>query len=91
MYDKRSKAFQAASSNIGALSGVKGISNLSSGMVVLTRPDKGKMPLPAEPCTLNAWGTSYVDFYSADGIYRSSGHRKGAAYYKGRLWTPDYQ
>jgi hypothetical protein len=91
IYDKTRKAFRAAPSKIGGLSGVKGISNQPSGMVVITRPDAGKVPLPAEGCTLNAWSTSYVEFYLADGVYRSSGHKKGAAYYKGRFWTPDYQ
>jgi hypothetical protein len=70
---------------------VKGISNLPSGMVALTRPDVIKTPLPSERSMLNTWSTSYVDFYSADGIYKSSRHRKGAAWYKGRFLNPDYQ
>ena len=60
-------------------------------MVAVTRPDVIKTPLPSERSTLNGWSTSYVDFYSADGIYISSGHRKGAAYYKGRFLNPHYQ
>ncbi|HTI09615.1 MAG TPA: DUF6528 family protein [Puia sp.] len=91
IYDKTRKAFQPAPHPIGTLSAVKGISNLPSGMMALTRPDAAKKPLPSEPCRLNAWSTSYVEFYTAEGVYESSRHRNGAAFYKGRYWVPDYQ
>jgi hypothetical protein len=91
IYDKISKTFREAPHPLAALSAVKSISNLASGMVALTRPDANKTPLPVEPAQLNTWSTSYIDFYSADGVYRSSGHRKGAVWYKGRYLDPDYQ
>ncbi|MBS1662823.1 MAG: family 20 glycosylhydrolase [Bacteroidetes bacterium] len=91
IYDKVTKAFREAPHDIGGLSGVKGISNLSSGRMALTRPDAGKAPLPFESCKLNGWSTSYVDFYSADGVYKLSRHRNGAAYYKGRFLNAEYQ
>ncbi|HXO74765.1 MAG TPA: DUF6528 family protein, partial [Puia sp.] len=62
IYDKTTKVFQKASYTIGTLSAVKGISNLPSGMVALSRPDAVKTPLPFEPCKLNAWSSSYIDF-----------------------------
>jgi hypothetical protein len=91
VYDKTTKLFTPAPANIGNRTFVKGISNQPSGIVVLTRPDSIKSPVPGEPSTLNSWTTSYVDFYSAAGSFQSSGHRNGAAWYKGRIWTPDYQ
>ena len=89
IYDKTTRTFRTAP--MGAMGGVKGISNLASGMVALTRPDATKSPMPAERCTLNAWSTSDVDFYSADGTFLLSAHRKGAAFYKARFWIADYQ
>lgn len=91
IYDKINKTFTDAPANIGTRTFVKGISNQPSGTVVLTRPDSKKTPTPAEPCTLNGWCTSYVDFYSPAGSFQSYGHKTGAAFYKGRIWTPDYQ
>lgn len=91
IYDKTTKIFQEAPANIGNRSFVKGISNQPSGMVVLTRPDSIKTPIPSQPSTLNSWTTAYVDFYSSAGSWQWSGHRNGAAYYKGRIFTPDYQ
>ncbi len=91
IYDKTTKIFQLAPNNIGNRTFVKAISNQPSGTVVLTRPDAKKTPVPSEPSRLNGWTTSYVDFYSPTGVYQSSGHRNGAAWYKGRIWTPDYQ
>jgi len=91
VYDKTTQTFTAAPANTGNRTFVKGISNQPSGIVVLTRPDSIKTPIPSQPSTLNNWTTSYVDFYSAAGMYQSSGHRNGAAYYKAHIWTPDYQ
>lgn len=91
IYNKSTKTFQDAPVNIGNRTFVKGISNQPSGTVVLTRPDSKKTPVPPQPATINGWTTSYVDFYSATGFYQSSGHKNGAAWYKGRIWTPDYQ
>lgn len=91
LYDKTTNTFQTAPANIGNRTFVKGISNQPSGIVVLTRPDSIKTPIPSQPSTLNDWTTSYVDFYSASGSWQSSGHKNGAAFYKGRIWTPDYQ
>lgn len=91
IYNKTTKVFTTAPANIGNRTFVKGISNQPSGIVVLTRPDSIKTPIPSQPSTTNSWTTSYVDFYSAAGAFQSSGHKNGASWYKGRIWTPDYQ
>lgn len=91
IYNKTTRVFQDAPANIGNRTFVKGISNQPSGTVVLTRPDAIKTPIPPQPATLNGWTTSYVDFYTPFGVYQNSRHKNGAAFYKGRIWTPDYQ
>ena len=91
IYDKKRKTFRDAPHDLGALKAVKSISNLPSGMIALTRPDVVKSPLPYDACRLNAWSSSFVDLYSAEGLYKSAKHRTGAAWYKGRFLDPNYQ
>jgi len=53
--------------------------------------DSIKTPIPSQPATYRQWNTSYVDFYSAAGVYQSSGHKTGAAFYKGFVYNTNYQ
>ncbi|MGV3508542.1 MAG: DUF6528 family protein [Sphingobacteriaceae bacterium] len=72
--------------------GVKAISNQPDGVVILTRPDVIKTPVPADPATVGtSYNTSYVDYYTAAGAYIRSGHRVGASYYKGFVYNTLYQ
>ncbi|CAG7644131.1 DUF6528 family protein [Paenibacillus allorhizosphaerae] len=58
--------------------GIKSVGNLLTGQVVLTTPKKG--------CQSD-WCTDTVRFVTPD-TYRS---RTGAAFYKARVWNPNYQ
>ncbi|PST84270.1 hypothetical protein C7T94_05990 [Pedobacter yulinensis] len=83
--------FAEANGNINRV-GVKAISNQPDGTVVLTRPDVIKTPVPADPATVGtAYNTSYVDYYTAAGVYIRSGHRVGASYYRGFVYNTLYQ
>lgn len=62
-------------------SGVKCIGNLPSGQVVSNKPKKG---------ILHGWNTDTVDFV-APYATRTSRSREGIAFYKARIWNPDYQ
>jgi len=90
IFDKTTGSFTTAPGNINRV-GVKAISNQPVGTVVLTRPDSIKTPIPSQPATYRQWNTSYVDFYSAAGVYQSSGHKTGAAFYKGFVYNTNYQ
>jgi hypothetical protein len=59
-------------------SGVKCIGNLPSGQVVSNKPKKG---------ILHGWNTDTVDFVAPD----ASRTRADVAFYKARIWNPDYQ
>ncbi|MEN0053163.1 MAG: DUF6528 family protein [Mucilaginibacter sp.] len=90
-FDKKSHKFTIAPGLINR-NGVKAISNQPDGTVVLTRPDIYKTPVPSEPSTVNTdWTTSYVDYYTPDGVYIRSGHKTGAAYYRGFVYNTNYQ
>ncbi|CAG7600355.1 hypothetical protein PAESOLCIP111_00388 [Paenibacillus solanacearum] len=83
---KSTKSFSAAypSTTIGR-SGVKSVGDQPSGQVVETVPDTIKSPPGG--CTQSTWCTDSVDFFSPD-MTRT---RTGAAFYKARLWNPNYQ
>jgi hypothetical protein len=72
--------------------GVKSITNQPSGRVVTTCPDGVKKPVPFEPSNLNAWSTSYIDVYTAEGVWLFSQHRKnGVSFYKAKVFNAEYQ
>lgn len=94
LYDKTTKYFANAPGGASGLDkdGVKGISNQPSGIVVVTRPDILKSSSLPEKSTVNTgWTTAYVDYYSNTGVYLSTNHRTGAAWYKGLVWWAHYQ
>jgi|GEM_PF-572235 len=62
---------------------VKGCGNQPSGEIVETKPNS--------VCTLDTWCTPYVDFFTSSGATDYSRQRTGAAFYKCRLFTSDYQ
>ncbi|HEY0666664.1 MAG TPA: DUF6528 family protein [Sphingobacteriaceae bacterium] len=91
IFNKTTTAFTEAPGLINRV-GVKAISNQPDGVVVLTRPDAIKTPVPSDPATVEtAYNTSYVDYYTAAGAYIRSGHRVGASYYKGFVYNTNYQ
>jgi hypothetical protein len=89
-YDKTTKALTLAPGSLDRAS-VRSITHQASGIVVLTRPDSVKSPTPPDPSTLNSWTTSYVDYYTPTGLWRTAGHKAGASYFKGVVYCPDYQ
>ncbi len=91
IFNKAAGSFNEAPGAINR-SGVKSVTNQPSGMVVVTCPDAIKKPVPPEPSTLNAWSTSYVDVYTAEGALEFSQHRKsGVSFYKGKVFCAEYQ
>ncbi|UUZ95167.1 DUF6528 family protein [Paenibacillus sp. P25] len=84
LYTKSTKSFEAATSGVNR-SFVKAVSNQPSGQVVETKPDSKKSPAGA--CVLNGWCTDTVDFYGPNTTRTVT----GAAFYKARVWDPDYQ
>lgn len=80
MYDKVSKTFSAvpgaANRNF-----VKSIGNQPSGQIVELRP---KDPV-------NGWVNDTVSFYNSDGSFHTVRVKTGAAFYKARVFNPDYQ
>ncbi|MBI5381711.1 MAG: hypothetical protein HZA31_07415 [Opitutae bacterium] len=90
IYNKSAKTFTLATAGIDK-SAVRAVSHQPSGVVVLNRPDAVKSPQPADPSTLNTWTTSYIDYYTAAGMWRTAGHKIGGAYFKGVVCRPEYQ
>ena len=65
--------------------GVKSVGNQLSGQVVSTRPDY--MKTPPGGCVLNAWCMDTAEFHNPN----DSRTRTGAAFYKVRVLSPNYQ
>lgn len=84
IYDKTAKTFTSAPSGANR-SFVKGVSNQPSGQIVETKADATKTPPGA--CTASGWCTDTVDFYAPNATRTVT----GAAFYKARVWGPDYQ
>jgi len=57
---------------------VKGVGNSPSGRIVFSKPKAG---------TLYSWTTDTIELY----LPKASRIRTDAAFYKVRVWNPDYQ
>lgn len=90
VFDKTAGTFTPAPGNLN-MSHVKAISNNPAGVVIRTRPDASKVPVPASPSPGASWTTSYVDYYTSAGTYVASGHKTGASFYRGFVYNTLYQ
>jgi hypothetical protein len=84
VYTKSTRTFTAAPGESNSTF-VKAIGNQPSGQIVETKPSSGG-------CTANGWSTSTVTFYDGStGALHASRTVTGACFYKGRVFSPDYQ
>lgn len=82
VYRKSTKTFTGAPGGANR-SAVKGCGNQYSGEIVQCQQDNSE-------CTLNTWCTPHVNFFTPEGTADYTRTRTGAAFYKCRIFTPDY-
>lgn len=83
LFVKSTQNFYAAPGSVDRTA-VKGCGNQPSGEIAQCQID-------TSVCTLNTWCTPNVNFFTAAGAADYTRTKTGAAFYKCRIFTPDYQ